>query len=110
MILHICERRAWDLARSKGIYHPASLESEGFIHTSRPDQVLDVANRFYGATPDLVLLWINPHLVQAPIHNEPADGDTYPHIYGPLNLDAVFAVQDFPAGADGFFRELPVLQ
>ncbi len=107
MILHICERLAWDQARSKGIYSPASLANEGFIHASRPEQVLAVANRFYQKAADLLLLWIDVQKVQAPIYDEAADGDLYPHIYGPLNLDAVCKVSEFAPDADGVFRQLP---
>ena len=106
MIVHICERAAWEEAQTTGEYRPDSLASEGFIHASQPSQVLDVANRFYPGRQDLLLLWINPQRLRPAIRYEPVDGDLFPHIYGALNLDAVLAVVAFPPDADGIFRQL----
>ena len=89
MIVHICDTLAWDEAKRAGEYRPPSLDAEGFIHSSLPEQVLGVANRFYAGQKDLLLLWIDPQRLRASIHYEPADGELFPHIYGPLNLDAV---------------------
>lgn len=102
-IVHLCPRQDWQSARENGEYRAESLDQVGFIHCSRPDQVVEVANRFYRGQSDLVLLWIEPQKVQAGIRWEAADGDTFPHIYGPLNIDAVYAVNDFPAAEDGSF-------
>ncbi len=115
-ILHICERADWAIALKNGSYQPASLQSEGFIHCSTPSQILDVANSFYTGRQDLLLLWINLDDVQADIRWEkplgpafPEDIDTaedFPHIYGPLNPDAVAAVDEFPPDTDGVFHLL----
>ncbi len=96
LIVHICPRQDWLAARGTGVYRAGSLEKEGFIHCSRPEQVLAVANRFYRGVPDLVLLWIDPAQVIAEIRWEAADGEVYPHVYGVLNTDAVEAVSELP--------------
>jgi uncharacterized protein (DUF952 family) len=85
------------------------LANEGFIHCSRPEQVLDVLNRFYSHLPDLVLLWIDPEVVQAEIRWENVDGEAFPHIYGPLDIDAVIAVGNLDPDEEGIFRTLPPL-
>jgi len=105
-IVHICEKSFWAAAQEMGEYRTASMDQEGFIHCSRPEQVLRVANTFYPGLPDLVLLWIEPQKLVAELHWEPSDGDIFPHLYGPLNLDAVIKVVDFPPGNDGIFRQL----
>jgi len=108
IIGHLCEQQAWQAAQAAGEYHTPSLEQEGFIHCSRPDQILWVANQFYPGNPELVVLWIDPGQVQPEVRWESADAQTFPHIYGPLNLEAVLAVQNFSPDPDGVFRRLPV--
>ena len=107
MIVHICQADAWDEAQKSGAYRPPSLDTEGFIHASLPEQVLQVANRFYLGKNDLLLLWIDPQRVRPSIRYELADGEQFPHIYGVLNLDAVLAAYAFPPDVDGAFRQLP---
>lgn len=107
MIAHLCHQADWQQALQAGEYRPPSLVSAGFIHASLPEQVLAVANRFYTGNYDLLLLWIDPQRVSAPVRYEPADGELYPHIYGALNLDAVRGASAFSPDADGVFRHLP---
>jgi len=106
VIIHIVERRVWEQAQQSGEYRAASLASEGFMHCSRPEQVLAVANRFYGSVPDLLLLWIDPQRVSAPLRYEANDGEIYPHVYGALNLDCVIRVGEFAPDVDGVYRTL----
>jgi uncharacterized protein (DUF952 family) len=106
-LVHICLTKDWAVAQENGIYKAESLENEGFIHCSRPDQVLTVANRLYQDLTDLVLLWIDPERVESEIRWEAADGDVFPHIYGPLQVEAVVAVSEFTPDSDGVYRTLP---
>ena len=110
MILHITRLVDWEAAQALGDYRLDSLEIEGFIHCSTPEQVLGPANEFYRGQSGLVLLVIDPERLAAELVYEDSYhvGTAFPHIYGPLNLDAVTSVVPFPAGADGTF-ELPAL-
>lgn len=117
LILHITNSAAWDEARMIGLYRAASLDSEGFIHCSGPEQVLTVANNFYRGQTGLLLLMIDPARLSAPLKYEPPAHPTghseqpdpeveealFPHLYGPLNVDAVVRVLDFPPRPDGTF-------
>lgn len=103
-ILHITTHEAWAEARRSGEYRTESLRTEGFIHCSTPAQVEATAERYYLGHRDLILLVIDPARVQAPLKFEEARGLLFPHIYGPLNLDAVQRTVDFPPGPDGRFR------
>ena len=105
-ILHIVPRAEWEAAvRTDEPYAPESLAAEGFIHCSTPAQVLGPANAFYRGQGGLVLLRIDPGRLAADLVYEDCyeSGQAFPHIYGPLNLEAVVEVVDFPVGPDGTF-------
>ncbi len=114
MIFHITSRKDWEAARSKGEYTAPSLTTEGFIHCSTPAQILPVAEKFYKGQTDLVLLMIEPALLTSTLKWEPPSGgtpppgvpagDLFPHIYGPLNLNAVLNVFDFVFDSTGAFQ------
>ncbi len=103
-ILHITTAAQWAAAQQAGAYRGDTLDSEGFIHCSTPAQVVEVANARFQGTPDLVLLAIDPDRVGPEIRWEVAEnGQLYPHIYGPLNADAVTRVHEFAPEPDGSF-------
>ncbi len=100
-IFHITARSDWQAALQAGSYRPASLAAEGFIHLSSAHQVLPVAAAFYAGQSGLVLLLVDPTLLQAELKYEAAppndvfaDGQRFPHLFGALNLDAVVDVVD----------------
>jgi uncharacterized protein (DUF952 family)/RimJ/RimL family protein N-acetyltransferase len=103
-ILHITTHAVWQAAQSSGVLIPDSLASEGFIHCSRPDQILRVANTFFRGQSELVLLEIDPRRVGAEIHWDAVENSFFPHLYGPLNVNAVVAVQEFNPDGSGVFR------
>jgi len=113
MIYHITQRKAWELARQAGEYRGDTLDTQGFIHCSTSGQVVGVANSYYPGRHGLVLLCIDESKMQAELRFEAPDGpaiegeNRFPHIYGPLNTDAVTSVLDFEPGADGTFT-MPV--
>ena len=104
LLFHMCARKDWEAAQIAGAYKTPSLESEGFIHCSHPEQIEGTANRYYQGAAGQVLLHIDPAKVQAEIRWEASTGgETFPHIYGPLNLDAVLEVLAFEPDKDGIF-------
>ncbi len=111
-LYHIVQRAEWESSAEIGFYAPASIAEEGFIHCSTLDQVVGTANRFYNGQTGLVLLQMDVAQVSAEIVYEDlyGHGQAFPHIYGPLNVDAVSAVVDFPPNADGTFSLPSTLQ
>lgn len=105
MILHIAAREEWEAARVLGEYRADTLDSEGFIHCSTPEQVLIPANERFQGRSDLLLLVIEPARLRAELVYEDCyeTGQAFPHVYGPLNLDAVVRAVPFPPGPDGRF-------
>ena len=105
LLLHITSRPEWDRARFNGVYRSPSLDTEGFIHCSTPQQVLKVANDRFRGRDDLVLLCIDSSRVQAPVQFDTVEtGERFPHIYGPLNAEAVTRTLAFRPGPDGQFQ------
>ena len=104
-IFHITRCADWQKALEDGAYQADTLASQGFIHCSTRAQVLGVANRMFRAQHGLVLLEIDSRRVQPEIRRENLEGGTelFPHIYGPLNLEAVEKVIEFEPGPDGTF-------
>jgi release factor glutamine methyltransferase len=104
LLIHLCQRNEWQSAQKQGMVISKSIGHEGFIHCSQPEQILDVANRFYQGIPGLILLWIDPKKITSEIRWEVVDGVLFPHIYGPINLDAVISVTDIKPDDDGTYR------
>ena len=93
MLFHITTRDAWQHAVATGEYRPPSLDREGFIHLSTEEQWPRTRTRFFAGMTDLVLLVIDPERVEA-IRWEPADGDSFPHLYQALAIGAVVEVRE----------------
>lgn len=100
-LFHIIDAATWQRVCGDVEYRAASLAAEGFIHLSEERQWLATANRFFRGRADLLLLVIAPDRLSAAVRHEPADGDLFPHLYGPLETAAVVAVYPLPLGADG---------
>jgi uncharacterized protein (DUF952 family) len=105
LILHCTRQIDWQKAVSVGLYNSPSLEKEGFIHFSTMAQLLSVVNQMFRGQKGLVLLCVESDLL-AEVRYENLEHGTelYPHVYGPVNLDAVMRVLDFPPTANGTFR------
>ena len=111
-ILHITTRADWDAACAAGNYRPTSLAHEGFLHCSTPAQAAGSASKYFRGRTDLVLLVIDEARVAELRYEPPATiggvpdpraGELFPHVYGPLALDAVVRVVPFPCDHDGGF-------
>jgi uncharacterized protein (DUF952 family) len=91
VIFHITTKPEWESAQKKGFYEAASLASEGFIHCSEDRQVADVLDRYFKDKKELVKLVIETDRLKSPIFFDWSTSveDTFPHIYGPINLEAV---------------------
>ena len=109
MIYHIAYPADWAAAQRDGEYLTSSrgrtLAVEGFIHASTAGQLAVVANAFYADEDDLVVLVIDEERVGPEVVWEAVPGMTepFPHIYGPLNPDAVVDVRPLSRDADGRF-------
>ena len=94
MIYHITHKEKWDAANNEGFYETPSLVSEGFIHCSTFPQINGVLERYYKNETGLVLLHIDEALLTSNLRFElsPSVNEMFPHIFGPINIDAVVEV------------------
>jgi uncharacterized protein (DUF952 family) len=104
-LFHITTQAGWARAVQAREYIADSLAKEGFIHCSFRSQVVDVANRFFRGQKGLLLLEVLPELLRATVKLEDLlnEGMLFPHVYGPINRDAVVKVHAFEGGTDGTF-------
>jgi uncharacterized protein (DUF952 family) len=108
IIVHVCTKAEWQKAKALNEFRVESLDSEGFIHCSGLDTILRVANSNWRGRKDLIILFIDSAKVISPIKYEPdsESGILYPHVYGPINLDAIIQVKEFKPKEDGTFDEI----
>ncbi|MFM9904615.1 MAG: DUF952 domain-containing protein [Pyrinomonadaceae bacterium] len=93
-IYHIVLPDVW-AAFDGDLYRHASLEIEGFIHCSFADQLDGVIERYYGSAERIVVLEIESDSLMSRTLKEPStNNEIYPHIYGPINRDAIVGVTE----------------
>lgn len=96
-IFHITTLEAWEQQKPTGSYRHESLQTEGFIHCSDEGQVEATWRRIFGAESGLVILEINvARLASEILYEEGEPGEMFPHICGPINVDAVTSVTVLP--------------
>ncbi len=94
LIYHIVLPEDWQ-AFDTGLYRAKSLETEGFIHCSFADQLDDVIKRYYKGVKKLVIIEIDSDKLMSRVLKEPStNSEIYPHIYGPVNRDAIVAITE----------------
>jgi uncharacterized protein (DUF952 family) len=93
-ILHITTPELWAAGVRLGRYEHPSLSREGFIHCSTHEQLEATLLRHFAGQDRLIALEIDPALLSSALRWEASHGEPFPHIYGPLNLDAVSGTFD----------------
>lgn len=106
-LYHLALSREWQQARQQGSYTRStrgrSLAEVGFIHLSEAHQLEATAGRFFNDLPAgaVTLLVIDPRqpaMQHLELRREPApgSGELFPHLFGPLPLDAVIWSAPWP--------------
>ena len=102
-ILHVTTPEAWRRAGDTPYYEAESLASEGFIHNCRPAQLRGVLGRHFAGHRALVLLVVDPGRLTSEVREEESHGETFPHVYGPIDRAAVVSVLPIEADSTGRF-------
>jgi glutathione S-transferase len=120
-LYHLALAEEWRQARVVVVYDRSTrglgLAQVGFIHASYGHQLAATYARFYGDAGPVVLVTIDPQRLEqagVPVRAEPAApnhqasqpanqqasaagvGELFPHLYGPLPLEAVLAAEPYP--------------
>ncbi|MGN6484723.1 MAG: DUF952 domain-containing protein [Thermomicrobiales bacterium] len=101
---HLVPADVWSEQKGATEYLPEAYPQDGFIHcTNGLDELVKVANLFYTADPRtfLTLILKTGKITSDVRYDDP--NETYPHIYGPLNTDAVVGELVVSRDADGTF-------
>lgn len=108
LIYHIADASDWEKARKEGEYRSPNLGLFGFIHCSTEEQIIKVANFQYEGQEGKVLLEIDEELLNSRVEYEKVPGapfdEVFPHVYGPIDLEAVTGWAPFEPGPDGRFE------
>jgi len=100
-IFHVTRASDWEVALAAGEYRRSTvdrtLEEEGFIHLSSAAQVPRTLEKFYRGMEDLVRLTVDPDRLGGVELRWEGDPEAFPHVYGPLPVDAVVAVDPIEA-------------
>lgn len=97
-IIITATNQLWEAAQKAGTYTQSTVEETlseaGFIHATNPDQTVDMLNRRYRNHDNIILLFVELAKVKSAVKFEASSGGKtpglFPHIYGPLNIDAVY--------------------
>ena len=95
IIYHVTTTKDWNAAKQKGYYEHLSLKDEGFIHCSHEHQLAGVLERYFAGKTGLVKLVIDTDKLSSKFVFDwsPSLADTFPHVYGPINIDAVIKTE-----------------
>jgi uncharacterized protein (DUF952 family) len=103
IIYKISPQDPWAEAEHKGAFTGAPIDlADGFIHFSTAEQLRETARRHFAGQDDLLLVAVATDRLESALKYEPSrGGDLFPHLYGPLPVDAVLWVKPLPLGPDG---------
>jgi uncharacterized protein (DUF952 family) len=109
-IYKICPQSLWREAETSGRFTGAPVDlADGFIHFSTASQARETAQKHFVGQADLLLIGVDSERLGEALKWEVSRGGAlFPHLYGPLDLDAVTSISALPLGADGL-HEFPEL-
>jgi uncharacterized protein (DUF952 family) len=95
LIYHITTLAWWNKQSSANSYTTETLDKEGFIHCSAREQVKGTLERYYTNQKGLLLLHIDPTLLNAELKFEKStNAEMFPHVFGEINKSAIIKVEE----------------
>jgi len=91
----------WEAARRAGRFAgSADDRRDGFLHFSDGETVIGTARKYFAGQSGLVLLAVDPARLTDLRWERSRDDALFPHLYGPLELDAVAKADRLPDDVD----------
>jgi thiosulfate/3-mercaptopyruvate sulfurtransferase len=116
LVFHLALPTDWEAARSTACYgistRGATVNDTGFVHCSHPHQLETVANTVFHDLAELEVLHIDPARTGAELREEPVapgSDELFPHLYGPVPIDAVVAATRWVRDSGGTWHRPPVI-
>jgi uncharacterized protein (DUF952 family) len=101
LIYKILSVADWETAQQAGRFDgSADDRRDGFIHFSDRKQVIGTAAKYFAGQSGLLLLTVDPGQLADLRWEKSRDDALFPHLYGPLALDAVARVDRLPDDGD----------
>jgi uncharacterized protein (DUF952 family) len=102
-IYKVCSKAALAEAKVRGRFEGSDSDvREGFIHFSSAEQLESTLTKHFAGQEVLVLLAVDTGRLGKRLQWEPSSGGVvFPHLYGPLELDAVVWTEPITLGPDG---------
>lgn len=110
LIYKICAASQWRDAGESRVFNGAAVDlADGFIHFSTASQVRETAAKHFAGQGDLVLVAVDEAKLGPALKYEISrGGQLFPHLYGPLSLDAVEWIAELPLNAQGSHQFPPL--
>ncbi len=103
-LYHIVSPEWWAKFSDLDYYESETLSVEKFIHLSTSGQVQGTLNNYFVGKAQLLLLHLDMDKLSAELRFETVrNADTFPHLYGRLNKDAILKVEELLPNPDGTF-------
>ena|SRR6185369_10894038 len=102
-LYHLVRKSQWDATAFATHFRPTSLATEGFVHLSTDAQLLGSAEKWFADEAEILVVVVDEARLTSQVRYDPVGERVFPHLYGPLNLDAVVEVRTLTRGPDGRF-------
>jgi uncharacterized protein (DUF952 family) len=102
--LHLLPHEVWERAKNLPEYVPEAFAADGFVHcTNGDDEMVAVGNRYYRGDPrPFLVLTIAVDALRSPVRYDDVKR-LFPHVYGPINREAVIGARRVIRDRDGVF-------
>ncbi len=110
-IFKIIHKDDWQKAKQDGKYNGSDKDKkDGYIHFSEEDQVPETLKKYYQNKENLILLKVNAFKLEHLLWEQASNGDMYPHLYSPLDVENVEDEFELSLNNDGTHKLPEILK